>query len=109
MGHSIESRKVNGITPFSMSLPSATPLSVMSTVQPAGSCRYPACRSSFLDSGVKVEVFNSGRERGRVTDSGRSSDIIWESVGCGSEEEEGEGKHVRVRDSGRIGGLRDCL
>jgi len=62
---------------------------------------------------VKAEVFSSGRERGKVRASGRRSDRMWESVGDGGGEEatraEGQGKRVRVRDGGRIGGLRDCL
>lgn len=95
-----------------MTSPSAMPLSVTRTIHPRGNCKYPACRSSFLDSGVNAEVFSNERERGSVSDRGRMSDTTWESVGHGGEVEVcelGEGKHVRVRDRGKIGGLRDCL
>ena len=44
-----------------------------------------------------------------VTVSGRRNDMTWEIVGGGGGEEYEGGKHVRVRDGGRIGGLRDCL
>lgn len=94
-----------------MTVPSETPLSVITIVHPAGSCRYPACKSSFFDSGVKLCVFNRPSDSGRVDDIGSRKERICEIVGAGggNDEDAGEGKRVKVSDGGRIGGLRDCL